>query len=245
MTVIDVTTGQRLAGQTVVIAGNRIQAMGPANHVRLPKGTQQVDARDKYLMPGLWDMHVRVDEEVGFYPRFIAFGVTGIREMLQHFRPGASAFRLWQRDVRDGSRIGPRSVGPSAGNYWLGLQTEDVPRVVDSLKAAGEAFFVFDQKYPDMRDLYLTILRETRRVGLPVIGDIPPDVTGVEASDIGGNVFPFCRCSTVSVFRHFLTGSGIQVDLRRRICGRGQGRRRGSDMGSRYWRSWCFSSTGG
>jgi imidazolonepropionase-like amidohydrolase len=43
---------------TVVIAGDRITELGSAKKVRLPRGAQITDATGKFMIPGLWDMHV-------------------------------------------------------------------------------------------------------------------------------------------------------------------------------------------
>jgi imidazolonepropionase-like amidohydrolase len=61
---------------------------------------------------------------------------------------------------------------------------EDISRVMDSLKAAGIAFAKFHGS-PGNPDLFFAIMREARRVGIPVVGHIPPAVTDVEASDSG------------------------------------------------------------
>ena len=47
-----------LAGQTVLIRDGIIQQVGPSRQVSIPAGTTRIDARGKYLMPGLADMHV-------------------------------------------------------------------------------------------------------------------------------------------------------------------------------------------
>src|SRR5260221_5225337 len=56
-TVVDVVGGKLISDQRVVIEGNRIRAMGSAGAVTLPNGARVVDAKGKYLIPGLWDMH--------------------------------------------------------------------------------------------------------------------------------------------------------------------------------------------
>lgn len=58
--VVDVESGHVLPDQTVLIAGNRVQAVGPSTRVCVPSGAQLVDARGKYLIPGLWNMHVHL-----------------------------------------------------------------------------------------------------------------------------------------------------------------------------------------
>ncbi|HEY4588145.1 MAG TPA: hypothetical protein VII86_02915, partial [Thermoanaerobaculia bacterium] len=42
---------------TVVVSGNRIQAVGPDGEVPVPPGAEVVEAQGKTLLPGLWDMH--------------------------------------------------------------------------------------------------------------------------------------------------------------------------------------------
>jgi len=49
--------------QTVVVQGGRIKAIGPSRSLRLPTGSQQIDGRGKFLMPGLADMHVHFVRE--------------------------------------------------------------------------------------------------------------------------------------------------------------------------------------
>ena len=58
VTVVDVTNGSLRAEQTVLVAGNRIAAVGPAGEVRIPDDADVIDATGGYLIPGLWDMHV-------------------------------------------------------------------------------------------------------------------------------------------------------------------------------------------
>ena len=52
-----------LRDQTVVVAGGRITALGPAARVKIPKGAVRIEARGRYLLPALSDMHVHVEGE--------------------------------------------------------------------------------------------------------------------------------------------------------------------------------------
>ncbi|MEJ7701097.1 MAG: hypothetical protein WKF71_15840 [Pyrinomonadaceae bacterium] len=80
ITVIDMTGAQPKPNMTVVIVGNRIAALGRTGKVRVPKNVQTIDATGKFLIPGLWDMHVHLQEKTPF-PLFIANGVLGVRHM--------------------------------------------------------------------------------------------------------------------------------------------------------------------
>jgi hypothetical protein len=93
-TLVDVTDGSLRAEQTVLIAGNRIVAIGQTREVSIPDDAELVDAAGAYLIPGLWDMHVHSVANVSrdtavesvvardwHFPLFLAFGVTGVRVM--------------------------------------------------------------------------------------------------------------------------------------------------------------------
>jgi imidazolonepropionase-like amidohydrolase len=45
---------------TVVVAGDRIAAVGPDGSVELPAGARRIDGTDRYLIPGLMDMHLHL-----------------------------------------------------------------------------------------------------------------------------------------------------------------------------------------
>lgn len=58
VTLVDGTDAQARAGMTVLVAGNRIETIAPTDSLTLGPGVRIVDARHKYLIPGLFDTHV-------------------------------------------------------------------------------------------------------------------------------------------------------------------------------------------
>jgi adenine deaminase len=94
VTIVDVATGSLLPERTVLVAGNRMVAVGPAREIAVPNDANVVEAAGSYLIPGLWDMHVHsvsnvaLDKATGaiaaqdwHFPLFLAHGVTGVRNM--------------------------------------------------------------------------------------------------------------------------------------------------------------------
>lgn len=57
-TVIDVLTGKAIDNATVLIAGDRISAVGAA--VAIPDGAERIDMHGKWLIPGLINCHVHL-----------------------------------------------------------------------------------------------------------------------------------------------------------------------------------------
>src|SRR5215813_11796254 len=65
VTVIDVETGARRTGVTVLTQGDRIAAIG--SQIPIPQGTIRVNGKGKFLIPGFWDMHSH-HQGTGAYP---------------------------------------------------------------------------------------------------------------------------------------------------------------------------------
>jgi len=100
------------AAQTVLIRDGRIAAIGPADAVVVPNGAAVVDGTNRFLMPGLIDLHVHLSKSRGSsLGLFVSNGVTTVRDM------GGDLEELvrWRREVAAGSRVGPRMV--IAGPY--------------------------------------------------------------------------------------------------------------------------------
>lgn len=96
--VFDSVSGKMQPDRTIVIEGERIKAIGaPHQSVTAPEGAQTIDARGKFLIPGLIDAHTHLVIHVGLpdgssaihnphlngaeiLPLFLANGVTSVRD---------------------------------------------------------------------------------------------------------------------------------------------------------------------
>lgn len=80
--VADGTTPELRRDWTVVVRDGRIVEAGPASRVRAPRGATVVDGAGKYLVPGLWDMHVHLaGKDAEWLPLMVAHGVTSARDL--------------------------------------------------------------------------------------------------------------------------------------------------------------------
>src|SRR5215470_1607209 len=84
--VIDVVSGRAMPDMTVIVADGRISAIGKSGALKPPANAQVNNASGKFLIPGLWDMHVHWYDDsdplgngADYLPLFLANGVTGIR----------------------------------------------------------------------------------------------------------------------------------------------------------------------
>src|SRR2546425_9223594 len=85
VTIIDALFARPKRDMTVIVAKGNIVSVGSSARVRIPKGAQLLYGRGKFLIPGLWDMHVHLGtddfDKNGYLQLFIANGITGIRIM--------------------------------------------------------------------------------------------------------------------------------------------------------------------
>ena len=58
--VVDTTGGPVQADMTVLVSGDHIAGMAKSGMLNIPPHAKVVAARGKYLIPGLWDMHVHM-----------------------------------------------------------------------------------------------------------------------------------------------------------------------------------------
>ena len=186
VTVIDATGAPAQPDRTVVISGNRIAELGESGKVPIPKDADVVDATGKFLIPGLWDMHVHWYEK-DYLPLFIVNGVTGVRQMF-----GTDDHRRWRDQIENGELVGPHQViasliidGPKP--YWPGSASvsneAEARQAVLSAKSDGADFIKVYSFLP--RDAYFAIADQAKKASIPFVGHVPMTVTAKEASDAG------------------------------------------------------------
>lgn len=187
VTVIDATGKPAQPNITVVIEGGRIASVTPATRAKTPKGAQVVDGSGKFLIPGLWDMHVHGTATVWSYGLYLANGVVGVREMwgpedANGWRAQTAASQKPAPSIYVASPIidGPQPVRPR----FIAVHDEAQGReVVDRYKDHGSDFIKVYSKLP--RDVYFAIADQARKRGIPFEGHVPYSVTAAEASDAG------------------------------------------------------------
>jgi hypothetical protein len=193
--VIDVVTGATRPDHTVLISGDRISFVGSSTTARIPRDARVIDGRGKFLIPGLWDMHVHAfvyhfSDFAG--PLLIANGVTGARDMGYHI----DTTLRWRSDIAAGREVGPRLVigarvdGPVNKARFVShvVTDQDGARAVDTLsrKKDGSARADFIKPYSWVpRAAYFGMAAEAKKLGVPFAGHAPYSVSVVEASNAG------------------------------------------------------------
>jgi hypothetical protein len=184
VTVIDTETGKEDRDRTVIISGNRILEIKDAAHAKVPAGAKVVDGTGKYLIPGLWDMHVHRMYLDSTYPLYIANGVTGVRDMwgppdANKFRAELAAKNVDAPHLYLGSPIVDGNP-PTIPNMIAVSTPQEARKFVDQQKQNGADFI---KVYSGLsREAYFAIIEESRKQNIPVEGHVPDRISAWEAT---------------------------------------------------------------
>ncbi len=199
VTVIDVGAGRAIPDRSVVVSGDRVTEVGAPGAVSPPRQARVVDGRGKYLIPGLWDMHVHMFSRLPpdandpaaqdyFLPHFVVNGVTGVRSMFDNLE---AVMRLREM-IASGRLAGPRIVtsGPildGARPYVIGsIACSNAEEGREAVRRVARAGADFVKVYSWLgREAYFAIAAESTRLGLPFAGHLPNSVSAAEAARAG------------------------------------------------------------
>lgn len=177
ISIIDVKTGAIRPSMDVVIKGDSIASIVKHSSHSQYQAREIIDATDKFLIPGLWDMHTHTWWGYkDFFPLLIANGITGIREMFGDL----ATVKQIRVEIGKGEIIGPKiiSSGPIIDGdppSWSSSDVADTPEkgreFVRKQKAEGADFIkvYFSLK----RDVYLAIADECKKQQMVLTGHIP------------------------------------------------------------------------
>src|SRR5579871_658042 len=225
-TVIDPGSGSVRPDQAVVVSGDRISSITSASGFVIPSRARIIDATGRFLIPGLWDMHVHSAFGDWFpggrdviLPLFIANGVTGVRDM----GGDVPVLSAWRKDITAGGLVGPRMVysGPMLDGYLADgksmrfpssvpvTSAADAVAAVRSLAAQHVDFIKVQSEVP--HDAYVAAAAEAHRLNLPFVGHVPTRVPIADAIAAGQKSIEhlmgiFEGCSTQE--DRFIAGAG-------------------------------------
>jgi len=167
-TLIDGNGGPPLANASIIIEGNRIRTIAQAGNP--PAGATVIDARGKYIVPGLWDTHTHFRD---WFPELqITNGVTSVLGY-----GGGPWLNAQMEGINKGKIYGPRfflSQGTIGGIYMGSVSMvhdpeEAVAQVRGLVNNGSKIIKVYTSVTPRVLE---AITREAHRLGVKVSGHI-------------------------------------------------------------------------
>jgi len=170
--VIPMSDERVIEQQTVIVQDGIIGRIGHVDEVPVPEGARVIDGTDRFLIPGLAEMHAHVPPAGSEYLErdfalFVVNGVTTVRGMLGH--PSHLELRT---ALLDGEAFGPRLItsGPSLNGRSVN-GAADGARQVREQHAAG---YDFIKIHPGLDDEeFAAIAAAANELGMPFAGHVP------------------------------------------------------------------------
>ena len=214
--IIDIESGQVLANQNVLINEGRIINISQDN-IR-PKDTLTIiiEGTDKYLIPGLWDMHSQSIKRSPYihHPLFIANGVTHLRDLSGCLNQDDAYWactddrKRWNSKAQQGLQVNPiyheHSNHPLAGGKEI---PDEFPEYLKSNaveKSNGLVQYAKSQKADTIviekdlaRRVYFGLALEAQKHQISLSGNIPfnaslPDAISAKQKSIDeASIFSF------------------------------------------------------
>ena len=186
-TLFNPKSGTAQPNSTILVENGTITQVGPDKSVTVPQSFHVVDAKGKFVMPGLWDMHVHYGQGTDGLLH-LGNGITNVRDM------GNSESLLDEKkQIDEGLVLGPRiqamcgfidGAGPYAGP--TGARINSVEEGIVAVKKYKTMGYTQIKLYSSMKPEWVKpIAAEAHRNGLRVSGHIPAHMLASEAIDAG------------------------------------------------------------
>ncbi len=180
---IPMTSEIVIEDQTVLVSGSDIIDIGPADELKIPRGSQVIDGQGAYLMPGLADMHAHTRISTGQWAQpwedpkiwpvhplilYLANGVTTIRDLNAMDELGTYPQQL-RDEIQEGTRVGPMIY--TSGEKLEVSPLGDPAGLVRQNKEKGYDLIKI-YAYLSVADFQAT-MKEAKRLGIYTAGHIP------------------------------------------------------------------------
>ena len=186
VTVIDPGSNLVAGHWSVLMAGGKIQAMGV---IAEPLRATIINGTGRFLIPGLWDMHVHLWNPRNLPELYVAFGVTGVRDMGSSFERTIAL----RRSIEEGAVVGPHILtsGPGIEGHAsddprlpiLNVATpEQARQAVDEVHDMGADFVKVFTRIE--LEPYMALVERARQLRMTVAGHLPAKVRLEDAIEL-------------------------------------------------------------
>lgn len=181
--IVDVEKGKIHGGKTVIIRGNKIAAINSADQVPLNVGI--IDAEGKYLIPGLWDMHMHALQVKEIRDLYLVHGVTGLRD-----NGGSGELIKLMDSLEQSGEILPRSnIGMVINNSKLYPSTVTANTPAEAKQKVDSLFHLnadFIKPYSGLSpEVFEALLKKCEELKISAAGHVPDLVSTERAAELG------------------------------------------------------------
>ena len=178
-TIIDVTHNGELQNNTMVlIIKGKIDYVGAINKSLIPPGACLIDATNKFLLPGLWDMHAHIFHPA-YLQRELRSGVTSVRDMGNEFDFVKQLMDIVRKESTPVPNFYAAGLldGKSPATLGAMLATNE-NEIKKNVRAYHDAGFKQIKVYGSVKKKdFNRIVEEAKRYDMDVVGHLPTGYT--------------------------------------------------------------------
>src|SRR5215470_19537903 len=167
VTVVDVRSGTGLPHMDVIVDEDKITSVASTGG-RFPSASSVISGRGRFLIPGLWDMHIHEADDPRALGLLLAAGITRARDMNTDPQKALENRKRIESNQLDGPRLlvaGPVLEGPPSkpdNETWIIRTPQEADKAVTSLAALGVDFIKVHDHCPGRLPTRLRIRRRQR-----------------------------------------------------------------------------------
>ncbi len=182
VTILSPDCESMIAGQTVLLDNGKILAIGPA--IQAPQNAHRLDGENRFLIPGLVDSHIHLENTPNDLLLYLANGVTHVRDM------GGAKHQLKMRQDTLNGHLGPHMFIASEKIYsdsglkgrfsdWtrtrinISKPEEAAPLAERLTKAGFDAVKISNGTHSDV---FWALMSASKKYNLPAVGHIPDNI---------------------------------------------------------------------
>jgi hypothetical protein len=182
VSIVDTHDGKVARNRAIVIDDGKITQIARADSVTVTGSAKLVNARGAFVVPGYLDMHVhsmQAPNPQASYALMLANGITGFRQM------SGSPELLQQRKAGQALPVEAPELLAMPGTILTGLNAGSPEAAVAEVRRQKDMGADFIKVIDVKPDAFFAALDESKSLGLPFDGHLPPSVNVVEASQRG------------------------------------------------------------
>ena len=186
-TIITMKSEEDVFRGSILVSNGVISFIGQDKQINYPKDVEIIDCTDKYILPGLGDMHVHANE-LQAHQKFLAYGITLVRNM-----QGSKVHLDRRESIQKGKLLGPEMYvgtplleGPDPMWPRDSIVLTQVDQVLPTIEKVIDEGYDFIKIYNNLsRDVFDEIMRVAKEKEIPVAGHVPYKISAEYAAKNG------------------------------------------------------------
>lgn len=212
--IVDLEADSILKAQGILVENGRISRIAPSDSIQASNGIKTLEAKGKFVIPALWDMHTHYFSKYTpqfTMPLFVANGVTHIRDLGSG--PSLEQKASWQEDILTRRLVGPRMASRASSIVYFIKDEAEAKKIVAEVKDPKDFIKTYNAILPDV---YKIMAEEAKQRNIDFLGHKPRAISAIDAVKMGHKSMEHAR---MFLYESFPGAADLREEYRKAILG--------------------------